>query len=852
MRRNVEKFYRFALYGRSGSGKTCFLSTMAMGAVGHSRGLTCERMPVTVSKPQEGADVGKSPEDDERIGLHAGKAWIDSALRALESGNRPDPNPPTFDGVPATVDYQIGTPLRGDFLVRTVDYSGELIHPGEEHQEQSHVNALKSCLANCDGFLILAEAPRSPDDHKVLSDELRLLRESFASLQEPNDSTHTPVAVVITKWDRWSEVEYSGPEGEIDKLRDYLAENLSHNSLVETIRNAQVHQEDGIDTSALGLFDGNTGVFPATAFGQSVQRDGFDSPVVGQQRPFGLLEPFVWLAERRDYLDANQINHGWSGHRRTCWLPWKWPETVGIAATAKRLLRKMPMKSPDTSVVRSVRRAASFSLTVSVIAWLFLVALGVEIVYEGVRTYQFTEAVAMSENPSSEETVLLEKRGWFDDYSRAWNGFLFRPGADEALARVSKIDRLIDDRYWKKVEEGTELTARAQAAKEYLDSCPNGLHAAECAKIVNEHEASLARQKNADWLSNRQNQFDSAEDEQSLQQLHEELQQHLPEPDFATDEQRQAFRKLRADTATKLAKIRSEKGWQQFVAAYGDAIQADDSVVSSRLLAARQPRDGQWEELVKKFPNDVQAIVGRCLTARLSNHQYDHASRVVDDSRRSLKELETTLRSHDSLLADLLLKGQRELQPESDRVESQHDRYLYEHVRTRKDKESCRSYLDHAPLQAMRSKVEAYINHLENIAKPMTAKVKVEIKWDKNYDYGQHNVVRVYLDGVRVLKTSKYIPATPGELSGVVDDFQVKNKRLGDSVKIRVTIVEDDTFSDDDAGQGVATVRIRELIGGRFIPLPPQDGSPVKNQARLTIAKEDVPKEPELPPWKEQ
>ena len=853
MRRDATKLYRFALYGRSGSGKTCFLATMAMGAVGHARGITCERMPVTVSKPQEGQD-GKDEggAHAERVGLHAGKEWIDKALRTLESGQRPDANPPTFDGVPATVDFKIGTPTRGDFLVRTVDYSGELIHPGEEHQENSHVNALKKCLAGCDGFVVLAETPRSPDNYSVLSDELRLLREAFASLRESNESTQTPVAVVITKWDRRSEVDFSEPEGEVAKLRDYLAASLSHMSLVETIRNAQVHQEEVLAKSAIGFFAGNCGVFPATAFGRSVQRDGFDSPIVGGQRPFGLLEPFVWLAERRDCLDAEDIKSRWSKHRRSCWLPWKWPQTVGIAQAATKLLRKMPHKSADTSVVRGVRRAASWSLTISVGAWLFLATLAVEFVYEASRTFQFSEFVATSKHPSTKESELRELRGWFDRYSRTWNGSVFCPGADEALTRVAEIDRVIDDRYWTKVERENDPAAKAKAAKEYLAACENGVHAAECGRIGNEHNASLSRQDNSDWLSNRQKQFESARNESDLQQLQTELQQTppLPKPDFATDDQRQALRKLRDDTATQLAKLRSEQEWKQFIAAYGDAVKADDPVAASRLLAARQPRDSQWDDLVANFTGDVDAIVDRCMAARLTNHRYADAERFVDDGRRAMKELEATIRAANSTLADRLLEGQRNLQRAIDRIELLHDKHLYEQVQSRKDSESCRNYLDTAPLKAMRFDVQKYIDHIHAQAKPMSATVEVKIKWDKNYGYGHDNIVRVVVNGVPVLKTSEYVAATAGELSGLVGTFRISQKQLNDPVKIEVSIVEDDLFDDDDAGQGVATVKVRELIDGRLIPLRPKDGSPLENEARLQFAKDDVPKEPELPPWK--
>lgn len=159
-RRDARRYYRFALYGRSGSGKTCVLAEMALGAIGHSGGLTCERLPVTVPKP-DGDPSSWGAAETAAAALHAGKEWIDEAVTALRLGKCPSFNPPVFDrNTPLTVDFQIGSPGRGLTLIRTIDYSGELIHPDEEHNHESLTNALKSCLQEFDGFLILADTPR--------------------------------------------------------------------------------------------------------------------------------------------------------------------------------------------------------------------------------------------------------------------------------------------------------------------------------------------------------------------------------------------------------------------------------------------------------------------------------------------------------------------------------------------------------------------------------------------------------------------------------------------------------------------------------------------------------------------
>lgn len=852
MKRSSDKLYRFALYGCSGSGKTCFLATMAMGAIGQGRHLTCERMPVTVPAPLMDTEAGKLAVEEESHGLHAGKEWIDEAIRALEAGERPEGNRPQDRAVREIVDFKIGSPDRGDFLVRTVDYAGELLHPDEEHKEDSLVNDLKACLANFDGLVIIAEALHASVDTPRLEDDLRRLRESFASLYESNeDSVQTPVAIAITKWDRWSDIDHANPEEERDKLEAYLKERLPHSSLVDTVSNAQAEQENGSDISSVGMFFGNCGVFPTTAFGQAEERDGGEYPVLGKQRPFGLLEPFAWLAERRDLLDASRLEQEWQEHLKPGWLPWKLHKTWKLSRSAKQLLKRVPRKTTVGSRVQRVRRAAKWSFRVGMTLVVLLVLTGVDLTVEGVRTWQFHEAAGVVKDPSTTVKELDVRREWFDHYSRTWNGVLLSPATEDALEQVSQIDRKIDSSLWEQVTATEDIAVKVKAAQDYLRDRPNGRHSAECKTIVTEREAALARQENAGWLSDQQNTLEAAASEEELSVLNEDLQQLLPAPHYASDEQRERLREMRDHTASRLAEIRSKEKWQRFVEAYSKAINQNDSIEAARLLETRQPRDNRWVDMVHRFLLDVHTITERLVEKHLRDKRFDDAESVVEDGKRALKDLELTLRSDDASLAAEILETQRQLMPLDRRVNELHDKHVYRQVFSRRDDEACRRYLEHAPLKSMTLQVEEFSKYLEKMADPLTVNVDLRIKWDKDYDYGHDNVVRVLLDDMLVLKTAE-IGYEAGNLSGVVGSFQIKSKRIGDSVTLRVTIVEEDgPFRyPDDAGQGSATFKIRELIAGRSIPLRPADGSPIENEARLQITKKSSPQEPELPPWK--
>ncbi|MGQ9505050.1 MAG: hypothetical protein ACUVQR_09065 [Thermogutta sp.] len=134
LREPPKRYYQFALYGRSGSGKTCVLGAMARGPVGHPNGLTCTRLPV---------DVPENSEDPEAQALHSGKRWIDEAVAALDRGDLPSPNRPEDPELAPMVDFELSSPERGIVRIRTIDYSGELINPEDESDPESLATKLK-------------------------------------------------------------------------------------------------------------------------------------------------------------------------------------------------------------------------------------------------------------------------------------------------------------------------------------------------------------------------------------------------------------------------------------------------------------------------------------------------------------------------------------------------------------------------------------------------------------------------------------------------------------------------------------------------------------------------------------
>ena len=237
----MRKEYRFALYGQTESGKTCLLATVAMGAIGHAGGLTAEWLPVTVPKPDTGGRRNRAQR--EALALHNGKEWLDEAIRRLEEEGIPKGTPP--DDLDREVDFKLGSPGRGDVYLRMIDYAGELIDPEKESTPGGASEKLKRELEKSDGFLILVETPASGDISPVgekVKDAIRPLRQAFSSLNNKKDMVRIPVAVALTKWDRFSKIDFENPAAEKEKLQGFLAANEQLESLARTIANTMVEQ----------------------------------------------------------------------------------------------------------------------------------------------------------------------------------------------------------------------------------------------------------------------------------------------------------------------------------------------------------------------------------------------------------------------------------------------------------------------------------------------------------------------------------------------------------------------------------------------------------------------------------
>lgn len=256
--RKNKKVYRIALYGHSGSGKTCILAALAMERLPHPNGLSC----IWLTSGQE-----------------EGRKWLKDAINAFENQQVPAPNP---TGRHLSFEFSFSADGR-DYPVEMIDYAGELVNPALSDNENAKL--LVEHLKGMDALLVLAPAPRPGDPDHKLSDDLLAITRTFRSLCEKVGEHRTqldiPVVMLVNMWDRVYGQKFSAPEfgvgatlpgadngvqsskslnmdSEQQRLQQLFDSEslLSHRSLYNALKNSLPDQDFAVfPVSAIGFCD---------------------------------------------------------------------------------------------------------------------------------------------------------------------------------------------------------------------------------------------------------------------------------------------------------------------------------------------------------------------------------------------------------------------------------------------------------------------------------------------------------------------------------------------------------------------------------------------------------------------
>lgn len=881
MQRDEKKLYRFALYGRSGSGKSCLLGALAV--AGSSIGiegdvLTCERLPVEVPASMEGNTPrnSESAKSDYALALVEGKKWIDEVVQALENRELPRATPPTER--PFAVDFRIADPKTGEIVVRLIDYSGELINPDAEAEPESLARKLKQRLAELDGLLILAEAPRR-NQQGTLAKEIRLLREAFMSLRQVSkDPVRTPVGILITKWDHYSDINFDNPQTERLKLEQLLKEHREYKDLAISVRTAILDQEEAVKFGSqenLGKadhelsttqtdFKNNSNqnqsprietfhMAPVSAFGKSTLLDGKEI-FADRLQPFNGLAPLVWLALRKDDLELRTCLSEWQRYLRWWFIPFwfGFPKVRKLHGRTSLLSNRMAQRSPLRATLSGLQRRVNFLSTLSVIVtFVFMAFLG-EL---GITSWHVTEYYRASlavDNPATRHEDLASHRSLLEAWpNRIYTGLLTKLLVPEDWRKnvLNSLNQKLENVLWNRFTNASGVKEKVEAAKDYLRLMPTGPHAVECQRYLDETQWKERVAANRESLDKLKAEWPRSELGESVRKYKQKVDAfQWPHPDAVTEE-----------LTTKLTQFREEiRKWfidreftnlnniiNQHLAA-GRLTQAIQDLLSQ---SPDLRKEEKWAELVQRTLERIPNLARESIRADIEAVSFTEAVQKLNTLYQRLKDLEGELRKErNGQSAEVCLATQREILKIENDVKERWDRYLYEQCVFHQSEKACERYLESAPLQVMERHVRAYKRYLEQLQKPLTAKVELSVWWDPD---GRSDFPDVHEENDISVTVNTAVVARFTDVNSVfheytrVGTFELRCDNADTELKIEMRILEIDEIFHDFNGSGQKTCSLRELREGIEIPLR---GAGFENRARLKIV-EGWPQEPELPPW---
>lgn len=838
-RNSRQRVYRLAFYGRSGSGKTCLLAAMAMNRQPHPQGYTCVRLPVE-NMPRPTGDPSSWESDGEAAAFHHGDDWLNKAIASLNNGDVPPPNDEKQKRMTFQYELTSPDPHPRTYRIELVDYSGELVNPDDLANDKSLASLLKLQLVEMDGLLVLAEAPKPDEPVERLSDELHRLSEAFASLrgdkQQEAAALDAPVALIINKWDRQSEIDSQDPDAEKQKLDDFFGSERSatHKRLSDTLANA--------------VTEGNFRAVPVSAFGEAEKTsttDGrcYERPKCINPLPsFGLEDGLLWMVQRRDEIDL--IDYTAKTKQFLRWFG------GGLRGQSVRHGKKLVCRFPKPSAERARAEAALNrdrrtlwgwrSLTVACLLIAVLAA-------EGNRdSDSYSRLHTMAADPQASVQSVRQFNEWLDHYTSSpwWRHRMYKLRLSPIVAG-EELKQLRDERVnkdFKWVQSIADDIDKGNEAELHFKNFPNTPHAQECNRFIAEAKRTREKRENTSWWQRLQQDAKSAletDDEAKLNNVRTMLES-APHPDRESPQEiqnRVALRKQVGDRLTHLV-------WEKVLVEYNATMKEKRFLDAGNLLSARiegASADDKLTEVIDNYRSQAREGVSGKIIAFIGARQWDDACDVLVQFQRDMPLWPDSLqfKNYDAFFV-----------AEKNRVQVAQDQHLYESVQRLRTTNAANTYINSAPLKSMKSDVERYKKWLNTQSNPLDLTIVLEsIKWGKDAQDANDNHVYVTLNEKQI-GNKQDVTSEANTSTGTICSHSFR-KKLDDGIKIAVKVIEEDRIfgvnvGDDPHGKCEESVTIRELIGGYTLKLKYGSGYEHEAVFRLT----GVPDEPTLPDWR--
>ena len=854
--------YRFALIGQTSSGKTCYMATLALN-VAHQGGMTAQlKRDLTADRS---AEVGKAqgPSEsagasfvDDEIAERNGTAWIAKAKQALERGELPAPNDPDR----YLVDFRVGSDSRGMTEIRMVDYAGEFINQDRDPNEDRA--ALFRHLQDCDGLLIVAEVLPDgvdPAERRIVIDRIGKVADFFGSLHEScKGHLGTAIAVVLTKWDRYSDIDFTHPENENKKVRRYLQDNPIHQNLVNRVKIFLVDQDDVAADLPIGIQYGNCAVFPASAFGRSVRNEqGQYKPDLESRQPFGLIEPLLWLASRFEELRTGELETEW----RSTVAAWVRPfASRRIARESAELLESVPRKSGNAERLRGMRSAAWRAAAVATIFWLSLVGGLLDLGRYAWRTASWRHNLAVSANPATIDADLKVAREFFGTFDEtSWPGLLsfipaFRLSGKAEAAKIDQQRLAKAEQRFKDAKTSNDLDKIEPAAEYYVDEFPSGPLVQECRQKLEEIKIARARATLEKFIRERGASIDSLDSMAAVQAMENDYQRVLSRAPAVAGPLERERREFEDRLSIRKVMLADAERHEQLRKGIDNAFARADFLQAAAVLASHSVKDDFWDGSVKAFAAGLRERVETRLAALVRDENFDTATTVADDALKGLRDIEAAMPAERRDTKAVIVDTYPSLADvRRSALEEPYDRYLYGAVVESKTKANCDAYINRAPLGGMKFAVQDYRTYLDECERGADIKVTPWIRWGKlPFDGSPNHEIswELWADGVKVAGVPEILREDPtGEEEPLEPAVPMRAEGYERGISISIKFWENDALTDrDPIGQLEERISPAEMRQGKRFQIK---GGILETPHTFWFHDlRGYRSEPQLPPWR--
>jgi GTPase SAR1 family protein len=835
----AKRLYRFALFGLSGSGKTCYLTALGTDCRSTREAATCTALP---------------PLDTDSVAIKHGWLALSENITALKKRTLPKATPPSND-VPqyrfSYSDAQIGK-LNFEIL----DYAGELLRLDSLVSGDELAKSIRAKMRDLDGFIVLAVTPPKGATDSEIPNELNALVQAFNQDKTASKNERkTPIALVLTKWDRQSAIPENSEQGERENFAIFLKNNPSFGNVQNDLRN-----DVGAD---------NFCTFPLSALGHC---DSTDIPLeVNPLQSYGVPFPFGWLARRINEMDAQRAKELIEKLPALYYpaIPFKsMPETdiLHIARTIRNRtedLRKRAAqdlqkgKTSHEKIISPEISAAVASIPqISKRKFLRILTSGLEYLATamliGILAWgfcdnsRFKEIQTQASAPDTAPSILLDSREWLEHYV---NSSFFSPRTlfrSSLIVSYTKANDLLEDIRtrteevdYKRIIDTTIDRKTIELAEEFVSRYPNSKHRAGVIKRIDSANRAIATMKNVSALTQLENLAKNAHSIEALNAVinEAEKQNFFPEVKYSDTVEPERLRILN-DAHSRRAALVAAAEWDKFEKIVREKFNEEKFAPAINSLSERELKNSKWKE----FAEEILSATLQKIKTKKDNVEFQNKFKF-SDVRDAAKKLANSEIDTEALVRELHLFERF--------AHAQKDKSLYEVVRNDRTVDSCIAYLENGT-GAMNSYVERYKNYLNELNGQLEISVRAEIEWREGCHgfsgklwTNNRNEVNIHVGAEKVYNGEIQTIEDGGR--SFVKTFSIKGN-LSDSKKIECKIIFLNWITRNNNGEGGQDVTIGSLRRGVTIDLP-ADG--FANRLHLSYAG-GLPDEPPLPEWEGQ